>query len=479
MKKIMLPLLLFFCIALNTSAASWKFMWDETTTTIEIPLGGNLQNYISIPKAMLYKDGMPLQDADISYSSTGDWLYLLTDVDTQKKGSYQVWYKAVENKYKPGQCQGYKALITFNVVDKEPPIFEAYPKEIIHWISGDKPDYLTQIIAVDNSGDCKVSIDDSLVNYEIPGEYEAMARASDGSFIVEQPIRVIVKDPIGPLIKFLGENNRIRLIKGEPFKLQSYFKAIDTIDGDVTSSISYSPFDSNIEQSFELEVSFSDKNGNVSRMNVWIDIVDEDEIHLELYQSCLVLDYKKDFKAAIQENIKNATLGKENIKDLVEIDYGNLKNEVGSYKVIYSYQKKDKRVSETCEVKLLSSQAPVLLVENVSTLVNEKVSLADHILAKDLSDSDITSKIEYDDSLVDWTKEGCYPVQVTVTNSSNLSSCEILYVTVYSNSSSAIEEAQSSFFIPILVGGAIIIAGMIGFIYIKKKRNCNKEENQL
>ncbi|MDE7094962.1 MAG: hypothetical protein K2O23_00585, partial [Anaeroplasmataceae bacterium] len=219
-------------------ASSWCFVWDEATTTIDIPLGGNLQNYVNIPKAKLCKDGEVLEDAQISYITTGDWLYLLTDVDTRKVGSYQVWYKAVENKYKPGQCQGYKTLVTFNVVDLEKPIFISYPKSITYLIGSAKPKYEEQITATDNSGSCKVTVDDSLVDYERPGSYEVILRASDGRNITEQKIELLVEDPIGPVITFLGENNKIILTKGEEVKLQSYFKAIDKIDGDVTDSIS-------------------------------------------------------------------------------------------------------------------------------------------------------------------------------------------------------------------------------------------------
>ncbi|MDE7214036.1 MAG: hypothetical protein K2N42_05605, partial [Anaeroplasmataceae bacterium] len=441
-KKILFLFVLFFCMSVEVYASSWCFVWDETTTTIEIPLGGNLQNYVNIPKAYLYRDGELLDDAQISYITTGDWLYLLTDVDTRKAGSYQVWYKAVENKYKPGQCQGYKTLITFNVVDLEKPIFISYPKTITYLIGSAKPKYEEQITATDNSGSCKVTVDDSLVDYERPGSYQVILRASDGRNITEQEIELVVEDPIGPIITFLGENNKIILTKGEEVKLQSYFKAIDKIDGDVTASISYPYFSTDIAKSFDLEVSFSDKNKNTSTIVVNIEIVDRDEVRIELYKNTLVLEYTQNLEEALLENLKSAYLGKIDITNKIVIDSRTIKNEVGSYIIVYEYTLQDKAAKVECEVKLLSNSAPIILVENISVPINGKANILDYIQVLDPSDSNISSKVEYDDSLVDYSKEGTYPVRIIATNSSNLSASETLYITIYDNTNS-IESASN------------------------------------
>lgn len=479
MKKIGLSLLFLLCFTIRVSASSWKFVWDETSTTIDIPLGGNLQNYIFKPKAYLYCDEKLLQDAEINYITTGDWLYLLTDVDTQTVGNYQVWYKAIESKYKPGQCQGYKTLITFRVIDLDAPILQQYPKEITHWIGSDKPKYVDQIIAVDNSKTCEVQVDDSLVNYEIPGIYYAMIRATDGRNITEQEIEIIVKDPVGPVITFLGENNRILLTKGEEASIQKYFKAIDKVDGDVTDSISYLPFSTEYEQSFELEVTFTDKNLNTSSITIFIEIVDRDEISIELYKNQLILEYNKSFESIIEDNLKSAVLGNKNIKELVQIDTSKVKNEVGSYVVTYFYSHNQKKEEVQCEVKMLSNTAPVLLVENIQLSANEKPDILSHIIVQDPSDKEIQDKIEWDDHLVDYSKEGVYPVRVSVTNSSGLSSFETLYITIVNDSQAVFDGKEKFFILPILIGILVILGGILAFLYFKKKRNCNKEQNQL
>ncbi len=480
MKKWYSILLFIFCmIGIRVNASSWMFLWDEATTTIEIPLGGNLQNYISIPKATLYQDGNLLSDAEISYITTGDWLYLLTDVDTHKVGEYQVWYKAVENKYKPGQCQGYKTLVTFKVVDLEKPKFIECPKELTYLIGSPKPNYLSQIIAKDNSGNCSITLDDSLVDYETPGVYHMVARASDDMNITEQEITLIVEDPIGPVITFLGENNHILIAKGEDIQLQKYFKAIDKIDGDVTDSISYSPFSTEQEGCFDLEVNFTDKNNNASSITIQIEIVNRDQVSIELFKESLILEYTEDFVEALKKNIKSAYYGKTNIVNQIEIHTEDVKNEVGSYVAYYTFRTKDKEERIDCSLKLLSNSAPTLMVENINTNKNEKPKILDFIKVQDPSDPNIISKVEYDDSLVDYSKAGTYPVRVIVTNSSNLSSIETLYVTIYESSSQSIENAGNIFMVPVLIGIVLFGGGIFLFVHFKKKKNCNKTENQL
>ena len=112
--------LFFSSYVIKAYAATWEFRW--TNTTIDIPVGGNLSDYAILPEARLYKDSMLLTDAKINYLLEGDFLYFMSNVNTSKIGVYKVLYKESETeKYKPGTCNGYKAIITFNVRDLIPP----------------------------------------------------------------------------------------------------------------------------------------------------------------------------------------------------------------------------------------------------------------------------------------------------------------------------------------------------------------------
>lgn len=467
----------FLCFALEVHASSWRYEWDAQTTSVEVPLGDNLQNYLTVPKAMLYKDNMAILDANIQYISTGDWLYLLTDVDTSKVGSYQVWYKAYEDKYQPGQCQGYKTLVTFHVVDKEKPRFKEIPKVITYYIGTSRPNYESQIIAEDNSGNCTLTIDDTSVRYDYPGMYYVYVRASDGFHITEERIEIIVEDPVGPIITFLGDNQKITFIKDEVVDLQKYFKAVDKIDGDVTGSITYDHFTTEEERRFTLEVSFFDSNNNKSSMLIEIEIVDRFEPVIELTQPLLILEYDKPYEEAIRSNIKTAYLGKEDITMDIEIHTNLLKNKVGSYFISYTYNKNGKYKEVKCEIKMLSSVPPILLIENAKVEMNTKIHVLDYLTVRDPSDEEIVSKISYDDSMVDYSKEGTYRIPISVTNSSGLSTTDVLQVLIYSSESNPATEFGLLEFGVIFVILGLLSVGL--YIFIRKKRNCNKEENTL
>ena len=472
MRKVLL-FIISFCLLflgnLNVHATSYRFIWDETTTFINVSLGDNINQYTSIPKAYLYIDNKVMEDAEISYLTSGDWLYLLTDVDTSKVGEYKVWYKAFESKYSPGQCEGYKTLVTFNVVDDKEPVILDIPEEITYLVGSDKPIYESLVFANDNSGSYNIFIDESSVLYDVVGTYYVNVRVDDGYNVVKEKILVNVVAPIGPIITFLGENNTIKINVGEQIDLKAYFKAYDNIDGDVLNSISYKKFDSSFEQEFELEVSFFDSNSNKSSMIVNILIVDENEPVINLFSESLILEYNSDYLSEFKNNIKEAYVGNKNIKDEIVIDVTNLKNSVGAYTIIYSYTYKDKTVSKSIGVNVLSSVAPILILENFESESGEKPDYFSHITVVDDSDPFISSKVEIDDSGVNYYVGGRYAVIVSVVNSSGLSKTDTLFVTIINenNSASLIEDNMNY-----IIGGiGIVFLAVVGIIWYNKKRN--------
>lgn len=472
MKKIFI-LLGFLCsiaFMIQVKASSWYFLWEEDTTIVEVPLGGNLQNYIHIPKATLYRDDVALKDAEIHYVTTGDWLYLLTDVDTSKVGEYQVWYKAIENKYQPGQCKGYKTIVTFKVVDLEKPVLLECPERLTYLVGATKSDYKSKIIAKDNSGAVSIYVDDTAVDYSLVGNYQVKVEVSDGSFIETKQIELEVIDPKGPVVTCLAENNHIVLDLNSKASLLSHFKAVDQKDGDVTSSIHYPAFSTAEENTFPLMVSFQDSDGNSTSLEVEIEIIDHNIPMIELFQTNLILEYDEDYEQALTQNIKRAILGSQDITADVTIDTGNLKKEVGSYTISYSFSQHDKQAYVSCTVHMLSSQSPVILVENVETPKGQKVSLQNYIQVVDASDAGIKNKITYDDSGVDYTKEGVYPVLVSVTNSSNLTTNETIYITVFDDTKTEQKGVPYSYLIPIVFGIVALLAGIGFFLYFRKKK---------
>ena len=89
----------------------------------------------------------------------------------------------------------------------------------------------------------------------------------------------------------------------------------------------------------------------------------------------------------------------------MKIDTSNLSNSVGSYTILYSYTYKDKQKIKSVTVNILSSVLPSLILENFESPIGVKPDYYSHIKAIDESDPYISSKIEIDDSNVDYYNE--------------------------------------------------------------------------
>ena len=451
---------------LKVKADSYMFIWEEGTTYIEVPLNANILDYINKPKAKLYRNDDLLSDANIVYNPNGDWLYLLTDVDTSIVGDYMVWYKLSESNYKPGQCKGYKTLITFHVVDKEAPKIIDMPVSITYRIGNPKPNYLDWVTVIDNSGNCSVKVNDDNVDYKKVGSYYASLLVTDGFNPIKEEILVNVIDEQGPRITYLGDSKGIIIPLDEEAFISDYFRAIDDVDGDVTYTISHDYIDTSVEGKFNLTVSFSDLQGNVSSFDVVIQVIDESVPTIVLQQESLLLDYETDFSSYdFKNNIYSAYDGKKDITDLIEIDISSLLNEVGVYSIYYKYYDKGVLYCVTCKVHLLSNKTPVISTQDVEIIEGQLPDYSDYIDVSDPSDITILESTQIDDSKVNYGICGTYPVYVTVTNSSGLSATETLFVTV-------VEEKEEEIDWKMIIIGVMMLyfIGSKVLDFIKSKR---------
>ena len=459
-----LGLFFFLLLSFKSNAASWHFEWEQTY--IEVPLYANIDLYVTIPFARLYKDNHLLEDAEITYQRTGDWLYLLSDVDTTKIGTYQVWYKAYEKKYLPGQCQGYKTLVTFQVTDDVPPVFsESNPKEITHLIGSPYPDYQQLFHATDNSGSCQITVRDDQVQYQIPGIYPLFVTAFDGTLSTEVVVDVIVKDLEAPQIECFLENRKLVVEQYETVSLLPYFKATDQIDGDVTDSLSASFFSTDQVGQYNVTVTFEDRQHNQSKMTIVLEVVNTKELVLSLLSDELVLDYTGSYDASFfKQNIQTSTYGTDNLLEEVEVDLSALKKKVGTYTIWYSIDHANQQKEVSCKVVLLSYEKPILEVSEINIPLGESFSYLDYIFVSDASDDEILKTLVIDYGKVDYTKEGRYQVMASVTNSSGLTTTKYFVLTIEKSSESDDVVKWG------LLGVGLVLVCYLGYRFIRKRK---------
>ena len=467
LKKIILIVLIFLTVNIEVFADSYMYTWEEGSTYVTVPLNANILDYLNVPKAKLYRNNKLLDDADIVYNYNGDWLYLLTDVDTSKVGDYLVWYKLSELKYKPGQCQGYKSLVTFHVGDTECPKILDKPNVITYKIGNKIPDYKDYITVVDNSGNLQVKIIDNEVNYSKIGSYQVTILASDGFNSSKEYFTVNVIDDESPKITYLGDDKGIIIPLNEEADISAYFKAIDDVDGDVTYTISYDEFDTSIESKFPLVVTFYDLQGNSSSFNIMVQIIDESEPEIVLTQATLLLDYETDFSLYnFKTNVYSAYDGKKDIINQIYIDSSNVVNEVGVYSVYYCYQDKEEIYKVECKVHLLSNKNPVINTYDIEITEGFLPDYTDYIDISDPSDTTILESTQIDDSRVNYGITGTYPVYITVTNSSGLSTTETLLVTIVERKEKEIDWKM----VVIILMGVYFVGNKV-LMVLKRKRD--------
>ena len=465
----------------NTFAATWEFRW--TNTVVHVPLGGNLSEYSVIPEARLYRDGVLLSDANITYLREGDWLYFMSNVNTTRVGTYKVWYKASEkDKYKPGTCTGYKALISFVVEDLVNPKVDIISDNLFVQRESVTPttaryeeiinDIKTNVNASDNYSECEIVLTHN-IDFTTVGTYDVEASAIDSSGNrASKPFKVTIYDSSYPVITFNGNgDNYLKLPLDGNVNIRDYFSATDAIDGDISSAIEYPMLKIDEICEYDYTVTVKNKSGNMSSKTIRISVVDDIPPTMVLQTHNLILDYKTDFSEYDYSS-------KVSLSDNLPINWNNLnittdvKNEVGTYTIWYSYTDGVYTVSDEITLKCISKEKPKIVADDIVIKAKSNVNLKDFITIIDDSDNNVYESLEIDDSNVNYLKEGTYYATVYATNSSGLSATERIKVII----SGSILGGVNMPILIILIIFVVITLGYGGFFvyyFVIRKRKKN------
>ena len=477
MKKILLlfiALVTSLVLYVTVNASTWQFVWSNTL--VKIPVGSPLYDYSKVPYATLYKDGVMLDDAFVTYNRDGDWLYYLKDVNTQKIGEYKVWYKAFEyDKYKPGTCNGYKALITFVVYDNEKPSIDIVSEELdIEKMSIDEnslDSYLKENVVV--SDNYSKNVDVTLqhnVDINNIGKYKVIVSATDeakNKNTAEFYVNVFYNQY--PILTCKNPDNVISLELNSNVDISECFYASDKIDGDLTNSIKYLPIDTSIVSSYKLEVSVTNSAGYLTSIDVTINVIDDISPKISLKYESINLDYETDLETFDFSFYADIEDDNEINYDNLEI-VSNIENKVGVYDVIYTYSDGYNKTSKTMTVKMLSYKSPQIIVEDIKFKKNTNVDLSKYISLYDESDPNVKETLVIDDSNVDYTSNGTYYATASCNNSSGLQAKKTFRVIIEDD---IINSSSMPFIITLVVIVSFLVVSLIAFlvfIIIKKRK---------
>ena len=461
---ILFALLLF--VPFEVEASSWKFIWKNTT--VHVPVGASIEYYKNYPQAYLYKDGVLLGDADITYNTEGDWLYYFKDVNTAKLGRYQVWYKAYNAKYSPGTCTGYKSLITFVVEDKESPYIKVL-EPVMKIRRGDEYNLSANYTVRDNYKVESVTEVHS-INTGVVGTYPVTVIARDSSGNQRKAsFEAFVYENQAPVISSDIESGVLKIPVHEDYDIRSHFTAMDKFEGDITNKIIFPTLDTNMVSEYNYTVSVSNDAGLSDSITITIKVVDEEAPTLELTTHSILLDYTLDFSTVdFKKYIKSLT-------DNTSINYENLsitndlENRVGNYTIWYSYTDGIYTVNDSIEVSLVSYNKPKIYVDDIELYVDSSINLYDVIELDDPSDPDIYDSLIIYDQNVNYNKEGIYYAEAYCMNSSGQSTTKSFKIIIHDTS--LFKEENMPFYIVIFVSALIIlILVLFILIYFLSKR---------
>lgn len=469
MKKYIILLFLFFIsiIKLPVSASTYRYEWSNTVIYIDI--FESIDNYIYLPTAKLYVDNKAV-DCELNYNREGDWLYYLSNVDTNRLGEYKVWYKVYEyNEYKPGTCPGYKSLITFIVVDRIPPLIEVFDS-VVDIKRGGGYDFFSNVGVSDN---CDNNLDIRAVenvDFNTSGEYVVKIIAIDASSNSSEATYLLRIYSEAPIITYNGNDVMVGYLN-EKMDVSPYFRAYDNIDGDISNNLLFPVIDTSntVSEPKKYNVELYYNGFNVTK-EFYVIIVDDETPILELTTNKIILDYLTDFT---EYDFSSYIL---KLEDNNKIDYNNLEithnllNQVGIYNVIFSYNDGYFTVKANLEVSLISYKSPIIEVSNTVINAGELIDYYSLISVYDESDPNIYDSLEINTDNVDLNTPGIYYAEVYAINSSGVSSIKKIKVTV-----NEIEENDDSSFVIdsslIYIGIISILVVTIIVVSVKKKKS--------
>lgn len=424
MKRIFVLVVMLFISTISIQAygasKSYRIVWSNTS--VEVPLYGDIDEYKYIPKASLYIDNQKKDDAVISISTEGDWLYLFNDVNVNKVGEYKVWYKATETKYKPGTCNGYKQLVSFKVVDNvKPEIYQL--SSDISFAQGETISLDKYFKVSDNySKNLKIEYFYSIDNTKC-GTYDAKITATDESNnTTTMNFSITIYNSELPKIVFKGVNNKLSIQKDEQVDIRSYFQVTDDFDLDIETKLVTPKVDTSKIGSFDYTVSVKDSSNQEVTYQITIEIVDNIKPEIALYKTNITENYMADLESInFLDYVKSLIDNNESLNiNLITVST-NIINKVGTYHVNYEYiDEGGNKASASLEVILLSNKAPKIQANDIHVKQGQKVDLEDGIIVTDDSDPLAKESLVINGD-VDFEEVGTYEIEAYAINSSGLS----------------------------------------------------------
>ncbi len=343
-----------------------------------------------------------------------------SEVEYGKEGTYNVYFRATDEEGNVGQAVG-----TVNFYSTPPTITvntpsASTPEEVE--LTNDQLITLFNITAEDDDGLAPITVDDSQVDYNTPGDYPVYAKATDIYDIdsIEQTLNLTITDQL-PEISLASD--RVEVAAHDTPDYVDLFGAVATeiTAGDLTTAMTIDSSSVNTNRPGEYPVYFSvvDEEGNEATATgtVVVEYV-APTITADSEQTIKEEDSQLDSELQALFNVEYTHMGVSTFTvDQSAVDYST----PGDYPVVFTIEDDLGGSASTTSTLHIENIPPTITVEYdyVVEHVGKKPNYIKDfgITASEFESGDLNRSVVVDDSAVNYYQEGKYTVYFTATDS--------------------------------------------------------------
>ena len=405
------------------------FVWDKDE--IDIPINSNFESYISqFHVKFFYEDHYLTSNVHV-------------ELDPFYYGSHTILTNKVETKevillaYVQGYSNYERKAVLIHVKDDIKP--EIKCKKELNICVNEPFEPSKYFLFTDND-----LIDESTIDYEyksadlkILGSHDIFVRVADiNGNMSERKFTYYVYDDEEPR---LSVASKIEIEYGNiNYDIRDYVKAIDNFDGDITNSVISTDIDVFRLGDQNITISVTDSNGNLTKVEKTISIVDLSAPTLELstYHDTIVIDNldKIDFKGYIS---KVYDFGSNLSVDDVYIDTKDFTKNIGQ-NVVYYYLK-DNAGNYTKRELLIDiryADGPIITCNDLTFEQNQTFDLKDYIKVYSEYDPNVEYSFQIDELVLDRSNPGVYEVLISAMDYAGNETKKSIFVTITNNEKS-------------------------------------------
>ena len=256
------------------------------------------------------------------------------------------------------------------------------------------------------------------VDMTCPGEYQVTFTA----WCIPKTFTVTVADTTGPEIRLADGTLTVGMSKG--FDLEELAESVQDNTGDFQLEYKVISGDISKEGTAKVEISATDNYGNVSSKELTVKVVDD--VPPVLVVSSNELKLRLGEKVDVESLVEFASDNAGEVTVFTEVTQGDIEHAGASQVEIVAEDENGNQARETIVVNIIDDEAPVLVLQNTSSITGTKVK-ANKLVAKSY-DNDGTQTLSFSGMPSSNSPVGDYIVTVTSKDASgNSVSAQAIY----------------------------------------------------